>query len=270
MNTCFVKKYKKEVNDNSLLLYNHFRIFANISSTDYNYIDHRYCINGSTHFKVVGNGYFKTDPDGEQLQELNLNSPADTTIIFGPGNYYLLCNNKYTLKSLSYVYTVGAQEVPNCGLSLNLDEISYSTELVTFLLNGIKTTGEFKIISNKLVDYYFNLGIGEGKANIESISNANVTVFRRVFGRNWYGSIESLGNMINCDTIFCQQSPELYGTVEGLAQAQVRAGRTSGDLNVLCGSTKVTYQGVTIPIDKTVKITFDSSVSGGYTISKNY
>ena len=98
--------------------------------------------------------------------------------------------------------------------------------------------------------------------DIANLANEDVTYISMGASHSLYGSIENFGECLSLTDLYFSNSPDVYGDIDSLAQAQYNNGRQSGTLKVLASNTECTnsYEGGTLRVN----ITFSA---GGYSMA---
>lgn len=236
--------------------------------------------------KLGGSGYFHSTRGGSD----NFGNEQDSTSATFPaaGEYDIEIMNKYPLLELVMldieVVSIDAADfdytsVTACALFKTAAGANFST-MPESIANSFVTwnfddgenlaTMDISIFANNNVLRYFKFSVNMGDGvfgnlygDIVNLADKPSMTFLGIKNQKKItGDIASLGTDIGLTRIECYNSG-VEGTIEGIAEAQVAAGRTSGSLVVFYGN-KISYNGE-YPLDSATKtITFSDS---GYTVS---
>lgn len=279
MNNCFLKKYKRTVNDGSFTTLGAIRVKVHTLVTQDNYI----LIGNSApiSIKVVsGNGHIGTSRNDISYTELNLNTGEWNGIFVEKTDFEFEILPKYC------IYKFGGLDTGNLNYGFCIDDLKYNTLLYQLILSGGYIDGDLSSIANvsalKLIGTQIHGSIDCFEDKELGGLNSVLTI---ALNSSIYGNLASLNSIsetvqkLNVESTQISgilsdfhpksglnelniQSTRVSGTVESFA-ASVAAVRNSGTLILKAGNSLVKYQG--LPVVSNLTITFTGD--GNYTIS---
>lgn len=211
---------------------------------------------------VDGGGYFAynvndlSTPSSCKTEDTITDS---TTIYFGTGTYKGYIDNKYAITK--FMDNQGGSVV-----HINIKEFEWCTDMLDFRVSSGSDIGNLsdfsKMSSLQTLICRFNI-YGE----ISSLLGCTELNYIKIDSNTKLTNqqISTFGTLLKLGTIDFTGTYGLNGTVESYAAAQVAAGRTTGT-TVIKGTNNITYNGSGIA-GRTVTVTFNSSLSGGYSVS---
>lgn len=182
-------------------------------------------------------------------------------------------NNCIVHAKPKYQFTQMTSPTDSIKVVNNIADFNYSPNIISFNC-GFKNAQDINSIAN--AQYLNNLQIFTIQASRKShtgdisvFNNCPNLVLLSIVFTSIEGDIASIGSATKLQTVEVTGDQLVYGNLTELAQAQVAAGRTSGNLNLTCVeyNPNLTVDG-TENLLGTYRITFDSSLAGGFSINQ--
>jgi hypothetical protein len=281
MGNCLVTRLKGVVDNDNLPKYNTIRFKVEMPevSSDSAAVSYMYAnLLGSTLTSVTGEPFDICDANG------NITTSNVTTYTnVGWANIKPRLGKTYIFE-LTGRYTVGgfgsSSKDINKNMTIDVGDFCWSKD-ITEITVGLTTdrcaniTGTFKLPEGKLLQK-FNAQKCDVYVNIDDFALLTTLLVCNLYGNTLAeGSIYSLENNVGLTELKLVSNRKITGDIKTLADTLVTKGRTSGHLVIMGWNSNLTIDGV--PYDTAVKaagenywsvrIEFDSSVPGGYTLS---
>lgn len=200
---------------------------------------------GNVIYCIGSNGSFVNE-SGQDTGTIYPETGTETGIIArvkNVGGWQVGVKNKYIVTQIK----AGA------ALSLNIEELEYCTGLTRIAVKYAH--GDLYYLRNLPLSTMVEIQGGGLFGDIKYIPSTAVKLYMSN-NQNITGDISSLGKCVSL-TILRINYSSVYGSLEGLAAAQVANGRVSGDISPQVIGSKVTYQGSTLSSHKTIKFGTD-------------
>lgn len=280
MNDCLVTKLRGIVDNNNLKIFNALYLFVTSETPG---ADGQYMkvtvtkpvtlkrISGTATFMVNGSSYTSYDfTAGDYVLIFDINKEGE-----------FIFTDKTAVSKISPYYNYGASaSMSKKNWYFDLSDFDYTSMSYLNLAN----TDSYGVFTPKNMPDLDKLLITTWKADFSckleelAVAAPNLTnIWVNGLHPGLYGDIVLLSACTSLTELVEQNNSNLTGEIESLASALVSSGRTTGTLDLVIGGCNVTDAGVIVTNNyikskggsnaTRVRITFDSSVTGGYTKS---
>ena len=234
MTQCLVTKLKGAVSDSSLTRLGELRIgVSRVDSPTRQTQSFTFSFFKSAQLEIIGEGYF-TDvnltANNGKTQTIQANTP--TTVYVSNGDFEVAVLDKYSLRSLSFSGIEDyAQSAQMNNRSLNIDDLRYSTSVISLTLSSSQVTGDLSSLSGLTALTSLALSNSQVTGNLSSLSGLTALTSLALSNSQVTGNLSSLSGLTEM----------MHLT---LTNSQV-----TGDLSSLSGMTKMIdfeFTGITV------------------------
>ena len=245
MTKCLVTKLKGAVSDSSLTRLGELRIgVSRVASPTRQTQSFTFSFYKSAQLEIIGEGYF-TDvnltANNGKTKTIQANTP--TTVYVSNGDFEVAVLDKYSLRSLSFSGIEDyAQSAQMNNRSLNIDDLRYSTSVISLTLSSSQVTGDLSSLSGLTALTSLALSNSQVTGNLSSLSGLTEMMHLTLTNSQVTGDLSSLSGMTKMNDfeftgITVTGNLSSLSAMSGLINLTVNG--IEGDLSSLYGMSKL-------------------------------